>query len=299
MVTIPTIDQISGTTVMNKMRSLINNYIEFGGEIANTVNYMEEVIRNLPQDVTDVYNKETVDGMFSTAYTYIDTNFYKKTEVYTKAEVNNLVETVGSFRVVIVDELPEMGQEGIIYLIQRTSSTENDYDEYIWVSQWELIGQISNIDLANYYTKTESDAKYTQGVGNIGSDTKPVKIVDGQAVEVTDALQKSITIISGSESNVSVPNSTSTIIAEPSVTSGKYILITRFSSSGYSSGGGFFVNIKGVNYATIAFVSGLTPIANVTCMIEMAGDGTIPLRITQYSSSTMAFSVEYSLIKIN
>ena len=59
MVTIPTIDQISGTTVMNKMRSLINNYIEFGGEIANTVNYMEEVIRNLPQDVTDVYNKET------------------------------------------------------------------------------------------------------------------------------------------------------------------------------------------------------------------------------------------------
>ena len=185
MVTIPTIDQISGTTVMNKMRSLINNYIEFGGEIANTVNYMEEVIRNLPQDVTDVYNNETVDGMFTTAYTYIDTNFYKKTEVYTKAEVNNLVETVGSFRVVIVDELPEMGQEGIIYLIQRTTATENDYDEYIWISQWELIGQLSGVDLDNYYTKSQSDAKYTQGVGDIGSDVRPVKIVNGVATPVS------------------------------------------------------------------------------------------------------------------
>lgn len=208
MVTIPTIDQISGTTVMNKMRSLINNYIEFGGEIANTVNYMEEVIRNLPQDVTDVYNKETIDTMFSNYYTKIQVDGLisivdnKFTNYYTKAEVNNLVETVGSFRVVIVDELPDMGQEGIIYLIQRTTSTENDYDEYIWVSQWELIGQISNLDLDNYYTKTESDAryytktesdgKYTQGVGNIGSDTKPIKIVNGIAVEVTNNLQKQL-----------------------------------------------------------------------------------------------------------
>ncbi len=33
MVTIPTIDQISGTTVMNKMRSLINAFINFGNDV--------------------------------------------------------------------------------------------------------------------------------------------------------------------------------------------------------------------------------------------------------------------------
>ena len=33
MVTIPTIDQISGSTVMRKMRDLINHFITFAGEV--------------------------------------------------------------------------------------------------------------------------------------------------------------------------------------------------------------------------------------------------------------------------
>jgi len=147
-------------------------------------------------------------------------------------------------------------------------------------------------------TSGKAASDLVEGSGNIGSDDKPVKIVNGVATEVTDSLQKVITITNGDASDVSVPNGASTVIAEPSATSGKYIVSTRFSSSSYSSGGGFFVNIKGTNYATVAFISGMTPIACVTCIVDMAGDGTIPLRITQYSGSTMPFSVKYSLIKI-
>lgn len=152
MVTIPTIDQISGTTVMNKMRSLINNYIEFGTEVAGSISYMEEVIRNLPQDITDVYNKETIDAMFS--------NVYSKSEVYTKSEVNDLISTIGSFHAVVVDSLPTYGEEGVIYLLQIDTEGTNIYEEYIWVNRWELIGQLSNVDLDNYYTKVESDTRY-------------------------------------------------------------------------------------------------------------------------------------------
>ena len=211
MVTIPTIVQISGTTVMNKMRSLINNYIEFGTEVADSISYMEEVIENLPHDITDVYNKATIDSMFATVNDKFD-DYYVKSVVYTKSEVNDLISTIGSFHAVVVDELPEYGEEGIIYLLQIAESGTNIYKEYIWVNRWELIGQLSDIDLNDYYTKTESDGryytktesdnKYTQGVGDIGSDTKPIKIVGGVATPVLDnlAIDSGVVHKSGNES---------------------------------------------------------------------------------------------------
>lgn len=52
-ITIPTIDEITGHTVMTKMRSLIKSYIAFANEI-------KEMIDNIP---TDVYDKEEIDGM--------------------------------------------------------------------------------------------------------------------------------------------------------------------------------------------------------------------------------------------
>ena len=184
MVTIPTIDQISGTTVMNKMRSLITNYIDFGTQVAGELSYMMNVIENLPQDITDVYNKATIDAMFA--------NVYQKSETYSKTEVNNLISTIGSFHAVIVDSLPQYGDEGVIYLLQISESGENRYKEYIWVNRWELIGELSNIDLANYYTKTEIDTKF----GDYYNKTQ------------IDALCKTVTAIEVSDVNTNITSHT-------------------------------------------------------------------------------------------
>lgn len=201
MVTIPTIDQISGTTVMNKMRSLITNYIDFGTQVAGELSYMMNVIENLPQDITDVYNKATINAMFA--------NVYQKSETYSKTEVNDLISTIGSFHAVIVDSLPQYGDEGVIYLLKIAESGENRYKEYIWVNRWELVGELSNVDLDNYYTKSQADAKFTQGVGNIGSDTKPIKIVNGQAVTVTNnLLTKVSTIMAYNTTGETIPANT-------------------------------------------------------------------------------------------
>ena len=53
----------------------------------------------------------------------------------------------------IVDELPEVGQEGILYLVPSEDSSEgNLYEEYVWVNDtWEQVGSAS-IDLSNYAT---------------------------------------------------------------------------------------------------------------------------------------------------
>ena len=85
------------------------------------------------------------------------TNYYTKSEVYTKAEVNNIAQA----RFAVVAELPtEDIQTNVIYLVPKsTAQTNNDYDEYIYALKstnqdtygWEKIGD-TEIDLSDYVT---------------------------------------------------------------------------------------------------------------------------------------------------
>ena len=66
-----------------------------------------------------------------------------------------------SLRCEIVDELPTVGQENVIYLVPSEDPAEmNVYSEYIWQNgEFEKLGDTSvQIDLDNYYTKTETNA---------------------------------------------------------------------------------------------------------------------------------------------
>lgn len=69
----------------------------------------------------------------------------------------------------VVEELPETGEEGIIYLLPNEDDT---YTEYIWVSDiqdFEIIGT-TDVDLANYYTKSEVDALIPTDVSDLNND---------------------------------------------------------------------------------------------------------------------------------
>lgn len=86
------------------------------------------------------------------------TNYYTKSDVYTKAEVNNIAQA----RFAVVAQLPTQDiQTNVIYLVPKsTAQTNNDYDEYIYALKstnpdtygWEKIGD-TEIDLSDYVTK--------------------------------------------------------------------------------------------------------------------------------------------------
>lgn len=54
-----------------------------------------------------------------------------------------------SFEVLVVDELPEVGQEGIMYLVPKQGGTAPDYsEEYVWVkslTRYELVGTTATV----------------------------------------------------------------------------------------------------------------------------------------------------------
>ena len=66
--------------------------------------------------------------------------------------------TGSSFGYLIVDELPDEGEPNIIYLVLDDET--GTYIEYLWLAQeqaWEELGSVGDVDLDNYYTKSEVD----------------------------------------------------------------------------------------------------------------------------------------------
>lgn len=137
----------------------------------------------VPQDATPqnpLADKDWVAGSIATATADFITasvndlvNYYLKSETYTKAEVQHIVDAVKQFNYQSVPELPtaSAATTGIIYLVPSADpQSGNVKDEYITVYQtnemgvtyysWEQIGSTA-IDLADYYTKSQTDAAIT------------------------------------------------------------------------------------------------------------------------------------------
>ena len=69
----------------------------------------------------------------------------------------------------IVEDLPQTGEKGVIYLISNDGTGNNIYDEYIWTgTAFEKIGTTA-VDLSNYWSKTDLTAIQNGDIDSIMS----------------------------------------------------------------------------------------------------------------------------------
>lgn len=72
-----------------------------------------------------------------------------------QSAISEAVGDITGFEFQIVEELPGTGENGVIYLVSNDGSGQNIYDEYIWTGTgYEKIGT-TDVDLSNYWSKTE------------------------------------------------------------------------------------------------------------------------------------------------
>lgn len=68
-------------------------------------------------------------------------------------DLRGKISEIPKFRVEVVEELPEVGEDAVVYLVKETGEeTLNLYEEYIWTNDtFELLGR-QELDLTNYVT---------------------------------------------------------------------------------------------------------------------------------------------------
>ena len=80
-------------------------------------------------------------------------NYYLKTEIYTKEEVKDLISKVKTASIQKVSELPVIGENNVIYLVEKEGTQNDIHNEFIYINNaWEIIGS-TQIDLAGYATE--------------------------------------------------------------------------------------------------------------------------------------------------
>jgi len=128
--------------------------IKLNGSTITPINKIVNIEINVPTSTNELTN----DSGFITNTVNNLTNYYTKTNTYTKSEIDSLIGSVSSLDIQIVQTLPTQDiSTSTIYLVPKTASTNDNYDEYIYVNNsWEHIGS-TEVDLSNYYTKTQTD----------------------------------------------------------------------------------------------------------------------------------------------
>ena len=122
----------------------------------------------LEQGTSALSFTQTTDGLSVTANTgsgsdFIDRELVSKTYVsqyQTQAQVEALIlDELSRFDKLdyqIVTTLPATGSPGVRYLVKH--ATDDRYEEYIYIQgQWYDIGATDEVNLDDYYTKTEAD----------------------------------------------------------------------------------------------------------------------------------------------
>ena len=161
---------------------------------------IEDLPKNLSAFSNDMgFIDNTVDNLI---------NYYKKSETYTKTEIDQKLSAKWDSK--FVDELPtEDISTSTIYFLKRkkeqgTTQYENDvYDEYIYTGTWELIGN-TYVDLSDYYRKSEVKSMVESKIA-----------VESQARQLADStLQNNINSVQTNIDNVSNALSSETLKRE-------------------------------------------------------------------------------------
>lgn len=115
---------------------------------------------------------------------------------YTKTQTDQMVSAIPKFAISVVETLPtENISDTTVYLVPSGEASPNMYVEWIYADgKWEELGT-QTVDLTDYYTKTEADAKFALQSALSGYYTKTE--ADGKFATMTQLGSKQDTLVSG------------------------------------------------------------------------------------------------------
>lgn len=132
-------------------------FIKYASEqyVDDKTETIQENVDNLSKTIPTKTSQLSNDSGFITKVVGDLTNYYLKSETYTRTEIGNLISTIPKFAISVVSSLPTSNISGTtVYLVRNGSNSGNLYTEYIYSNgAWEILGS-QEVDLTGY-TKQE------------------------------------------------------------------------------------------------------------------------------------------------
>ena len=89
------------------------------------------------------------------------------TTAFVTSAISKAVAGISTLNFEVVTSLPTSGKAATIYLKSKTGTTNDVYDEYIWVNnKWELVGSTA-VDLSGYLKETDLVELTTTEIDNM------------------------------------------------------------------------------------------------------------------------------------
>lgn len=116
-------------------------------------------ITNLSNEIDNIINVEIGDQLKASIIDNLTSSDSEKALSARQGKVlKELIDNLANLQITIVDTLPVTGESNIIYLVKKAGTGTDIHDEYVYVEgNWEKIGT-TDVDLSNYYTKTQVDS---------------------------------------------------------------------------------------------------------------------------------------------
>ena len=116
-------------------------------------------ITNLSDEIDNIINVEIGDQLKASIIDNLTSSDTEKALSARQGKVlKELIDNLANLQITVVDTLPTTGESNIIYLVKKAGTGTDIHDEYVYVEgNWEKIGT-TDVDLTNYYTKTQVDS---------------------------------------------------------------------------------------------------------------------------------------------
>lgn len=116
-------------------------------------------ITNLSDEIDNIVNVEIGDQLKASIIDNLTSSDTEKALSARQGKIlKELIDNLANLQITVVDTLPTTGESNIIYLVKKAGTGTDIHDEYVYVEgNWEKIGT-TDVDLSNYYTKTQVDS---------------------------------------------------------------------------------------------------------------------------------------------
>lgn len=148
------------------------------------VNIIQRLLEGQYINILEDGDKATISADISSDY-------------YNKYQINEILGGLDTVKFKVVSALPAVGAENVIYLVPK-AAPEVGYDQYIWDADAGMFYPIgdTDIDLSDYYTKIQADAKFQEKLSTASGITTVTDTTDFSQVSLGDKTVRQATGLS-------------------------------------------------------------------------------------------------------